>query len=855
MPNSTSENLVDEEAQRLAELVKAALDRAPEERALFLDRECVGDAILRVEVDSLLARDVAAARFLEQPALKITADTLVGQSVLSSGHEIGEFEIISLLGSGGMGQVYLARDKKLHRRAALKVVRRGMERTDVIRRFLHEQRFLANLNHPNIAQLYSAGVTSEGIPFLAMEYVDGTRIDRFCDENSLTIPQRLEIFDKVCAAIDYAHQRLVVHRDIKASNILVTREGEPKLLDFGIAKLLDSVTNQSFEQTITLQKVMTPEYASPEQIRGEPITMASDVYSLGILLYELLAGSKPYRIESTAPVEIARVITEVEPKKPSAAVRERSPDGLPVEARDPRLLRGDLDNIVLMALRKEPERRYRSVGQFAEDIRRHLESLPVRAREDTFIYRGTRFFQRHKVGVVTGGVVALLLLTSLAGVVWQARVAAREREQAQLEKARAESIAEFLERTLNYSNPVVNPAEKGDHETTMGDVLDEAARRLESGEFSDQPEVKAELLRIIATSYDYLGKRDLMQKYFKDYIALESRLYEPDHPKALAAREAQAMNLFSDGNMTEAEKIYREILPRMRQEEQQNGLGPEILGCALADFGCLRRTQGYPREAELAFRELLALEHEIPEQFYYLIGTTRGTLAATLADEGRFDEALQIARESVENYQRRKEGETPDSAFALTVLGGILIEEGNFREADSDLRQAESILRSRPSSLLWLGDTLRNQAISCYRQGKIAQALAKADRALEIYRENFGPHYDQYPTALIVRGLALARMGEVRQGEKDLREAVRLRVTSLPKDHCWVALANGALGECLVCERQYEQAEPLLLESYESLKKSQGFENPRTARARDRIVKLYDSWGKPDAAAKYRASG
>ena len=372
----------DERAQRLAELVKSAIECGPERWDAFLEQECGSDPAMRAEIESLLKQQEHVTRFIETPALHLAAESLVRDGAFHAGQIIGDYEILSLIGTGGMGEVYLAHDRHLHRKAALKFVRRGMDSDDILRRFQHEERLLASLNHPNIAQLYGSGVTTDGIPFFAMEYVEGERLDQYCNERGLAMVERLNLFRKVCSAVTYAHQHLVIHRDIKPANIRVTAEGEPKLLDFGIAKLLDAEGGQSSGQTLTLQGVMTPDYASPEQVRGENITTASDVYSLGVVLYELLTGQRPYRITSNRPDEIARAITEQEPTRPSTAVTKFKRDQKSAVINQ-KSLRGDLDNIVLMAMRKEPARRYSSVGQFSEDIRRHLEGLPVIARKDT----------------------------------------------------------------------------------------------------------------------------------------------------------------------------------------------------------------------------------------------------------------------------------------------------------------------------------------------------------------------------------------------------------------------------------------------------------------------------------------
>jgi tetratricopeptide (TPR) repeat protein len=834
-----------EDAQRIAELVKSALERPPEDRASFLDDECRSDPAMRAEIESLLEHQEDASQFIETPALHLAAKSFMREGAFRAGQTIGDYEIISLIGRGGMGEVYLAEDGQLHRKVALKLVRRGMDSEDIIRHFQREEHLLASLNHPNIAQLYGSGVSVDGIPFFAMEYVEGQRLDEYCDERGLGTKERLQLFRKVCSAVTYAHQRLVIHRDLKPANIRVTAAGEPKLLDFGIAKLLDSENAPSKGQTLTLQGVMTPEYASPEQVRGKSMTTASDVYSLGVVLYKLLTGQSPYRIKTNRPDEIARAVTEQEPTRPSTAVKDRDPRIEIRSIHDSRALRGDLDNIVLMAMRKEPARRYSSVGQFSADIQRHLDGLPVIARKDTVAYRTSKFVKRHPFGVAAAVLILLSLVGGMVTTTWQAQAARHE-------KAKAENVKNALVRMLNYSNPVVfSPQNNG--QKTVKEILDQTAKQLENGEFSNQPEIKVELEQIIAECYLGQGNHALGSKYMQEYLDLHRKLYGQNDIKTLAASERRAFILFDEGKLTESEKIYRKILPLMRNEKRKGDIKAENLASALNNFGYLRRTQGDSKEAELSFREGLALSSQMPKESLYIIGPTRSTLASTLADQGRFEEALQTAREAVVEYRQREETDTPNFGFTLTVLGGSLIEKGDYAEADANLREAEAIQRKslNPSSL-WLGDNLRNQAISYYQQGRYAESLSKVTETLKIYRDSFGTYYDNYPTALIINGLILAKTGQPQEGEKILREAVKIRTEALPKEHYWVALANSALGECLTIQKRYNEAEPLLLNSYEALKISQGAGNPRTTIALQRLVALYENSGKPELAARYR---
>ena len=452
--------MADERTVLLAELFKCAIDRPADQRCAFLDGACGDDLELRREVESLLQFN-AGNQFLEKPAIDIAIESLF-HTALKPGQAIGHYKIVSKIGSGGMGEVYLAHDEKLNRRVALKLVRFGIGTEGTARYFRREAQILASLNHHNIAQLYGAEITSDGFSFLVMEYIEGVRIDSYCDESRLPIHDRLEMFRRVCGAVHYAHQRLIIHRDIKPANILITNEGEPKLLDFGIAKLArggDAVvaeahfpaaiapqptSSRTGEQTMTLAAAMTPEYASPEQVRGETMTTASDVYSLGVILYELVTGQRPYRLTGQNPAELVRAITEQEPSRPSTAIG-LSYGSSKSQIVKPKLLRGDLDNIVLKAMRKEPQRRYASAEQLGEDIRRYLEGLPVIARRDTFAYRAGKFIGRHKVAVAAMITVMVSLIVGIISTAWQAHVAQIERIRAENRSAALHKLAtEFL---------------------------------------------------------------------------------------------------------------------------------------------------------------------------------------------------------------------------------------------------------------------------------------------------------------------------------------------------------------------------------------------------------------------------
>ena len=452
------------------EIFDQAIDLPANERAAFLAQACrQNDGLLR-EVERLLSAHDAAGTFFD-PLSSVDAGSPPPPGAPAS---VGPYRVVRELGRGGVGAVYLAirDDDQYRKRVAIKLLRPGLESDEIVRRFRNERQILASIDHPFIAKLLDGGSTPEGFPYLVIEYVEGQPIDQYCDARRLPIDERLELFCKVCTAVHFAHQNLVVHRDLKPGNILVTPDGVPKLLDFGIAKLLNpEMFSLTAGETRADARMMTPEYASPEQVRGEPITTASDVYSLGVLLYELVTGHLPYRLQGRQLHQLARAICDDAPVRPSTVVDleeeitgirgdvqritaetvSRTREGTPERLR--RKLRGDIEHMLLMAMRKEPHLRYASAEQFSDDIRRHHEGLPVRARKGTWTYRSSRFVRRHRVGL---GIVAL----SMASLVTISAVTIRERRRAEQESARAKAVIQFLTSTLSAIDPRLAQGER-----------------------------------------------------------------------------------------------------------------------------------------------------------------------------------------------------------------------------------------------------------------------------------------------------------------------------------------------------------------------------------------------------------
>ncbi|HEX8148054.1 MAG TPA: protein kinase [Pyrinomonadaceae bacterium] len=507
--------------ERVEEVFLAALRQEPDARGAHLDAACGGDEPLRAEVESLLASHERAAEFIEAPAAAFAPELPAapprgGASTTLAGRHVGPYRIERALGRGGMGAVFLARraDDEYEKQVAVKLIHGGLGDRLVTQRFLGERQILADLDHPNIARLVDGGATEDGTPYLVLDYIEGLPLDVFCDSRGLSTEARLRLFCEVCGAVQHAHRNLVVHRDIKPSNILVTPDGTPKLLDFGIAKLLDPVGAHT--RTATAARALTPQYASPEQVRGESITTASDIYSLGVLLYELLTGRHPYSFKTLLPTEVERVICETAPEKPSAVVTrpaERHGEGgaagkltpesvgrargeRPEELR--RRLKGDLDAIVLMAVRKEPQRRYASVAQLADDIRRHLEGRPVLAHADTISYRAAKFVRRHKAGAAAAAVVLLTLVSGVVATAWQAKRATEQRDRAQ---RRFEDVRKLSTSLLFELSPKIEPLQGATEARTL--LVRRALEYLDSlaVEAADDLQLQGDL----ASAYEKVG--------------------------------------------------------------------------------------------------------------------------------------------------------------------------------------------------------------------------------------------------------------------------------------------------------------------------------------------------------------
>ncbi|MDQ6625173.1 MAG: serine/threonine-protein kinase [Verrucomicrobiota bacterium] len=821
----------------VAEIVKCALERDSAEWPAYLEQACGPDAELRSEVESLLGFSEPAQGLIEQPAISMAAALFVEDMAFPPGTRFGSHEILSLIGAGGMGEVYLARDTELGRKVALKFIKAGVGSRNLLRHFRAEERILAAFNHPNIAQLYGAALTETGAPYFVMEYVDGARLDEFCDERKLDGRARLELFWKVCAAVSYAHRNLVIHRDLKPANIRVTSAGEPKLLDFGIAKLLADETAALPDQTITLAGMMTPAYASPEQVRKERMTTASDVYSLGVILYELLTGRKPYRLTSHSPAEISRAITEQSPARPSTAA-----DGSAQSKSDTRnlkMLQGDLDNIVLMAMRKEPERRYPSVAQLAEDIRRYLAGLPVVARKDTVRYRASKFIRRNRVAVAAAVVVMLALLAGLVVALAQTAVARQQRDLARQERARAERINEFLQRMLSFSNQSVtsvSPIAQSKN-VTVNEMLAQIAPQVTT-ELADQPEVRGQILRTIGSAYASQGLYDKAEENLRAALQTQVQLFGETSAEAAASMLELGVLSYRQQRLEEAASLLTKALTFYDGAGRTRTTGPNLVKAALAKdyLGVVTFYQGDKKKALSLLRDAYNIAENAPPQTFDSSITTfiKSDLGGVLIYCGELDQGEPLLAEAIGEY-RSSSRPRWELGSSLLLMGIAQMHRGLLDAAEASLQEAEQLLRiTLGDNNVYLSNTLNQAAWVLFRKGNVEGAENKAREALRI-NQSLSP---AAPLGIAdsqwILGEAAMKLAHPQVAEKCYREALQI-YQQQPGNAISVVRLQLLLSQALFDQNNVLEAEKIARSAHETAMRELGEKNPLTSAAAEKI--------------------
>ncbi len=809
--------------QRIKGIFHHARELAVSEQGACLDEACGDDEDLRREVEALLVNRRRAGDFMEGSALSHIHDTAAGEDGSLVGRRLGVYRILRRIGHGGMGAVYLAErcDDEYRRRVGIKVLKLGMDSDFLVERFRQERQILANLDHPGIARLLDGGTLEDGRPYLVMEHIDGEPIDRYCARQRLSIRRILELFRRVCDAVHFAHRNLVIHRDLKPSNILVTADGDPKLLDFGTAKLL--ATSDAFTAPVTAAglRLLTPDYASPEQLRAERITTATDVYSLGVVLYELLTGRRPYRVSGSLSPQEVRMVCEQEPPRPSTVARLPETGG---EAEDTpraarrfgqwrRALSGDLDNIVLMAMRKEPARRYSSVEQLSQDLRRHLANQPVVARPDTLSYRAGKFIRRHHAGVAAAVLVFVTLVGGIVAATWQARraIAASERAErhlaeataqrrtAERQRARAEEVSRFLVDLFEESDP----GEALGEEVTAREMLDRGARRI-ADELRDQPELQAMLMDTMGGVYHKLGRDQRATELLEEALVIRRGLGDR-HPD---------------------------------------------LASILGHLGVVWLERGEPERAEPLLEEALVLRRE-------LLGPRNAQIVESLDDLGSFhyargdyEKAQALHEEALAMRRGLSQGPDPEIAVTLSNLAAALLARGEVDAAEERLRAALTIRRQRGDLHPDIAQSLNNLAAVLQSKGDLAEAAELFEEAVTMRRRLYGAEGHRHlATALDNLATVLVSLDRVEEAETRYVEALELRRRLLGARHPDVAFSLNNLAVLHQETGDLDEAETLYRRALEVWSEAKGDEHPDARLCRHDLAWLLYSKGDDRAAA------
>ncbi len=809
--------------QQVKATLAGALELSDEnERAAFLQTACEDDTSLRREVESLLAQPEDAFESVAQMVGTTNGAVL---SKGEAGRRVGAYELVRELGRGGMGAVWLAyrADQQFEKVVAIKLLKRGTDTDEVLRRFQFERQILARLEHPNIARLLDGGMTDDGLPYFVMEYVAGKTLTEFCTTAALILEERLRLFLKICAAVQFAHQNLVVHRDLKPGNILVTEDCEPKLLDFGIARLL-APDDSTRAVTMAEHQRLTPAYASPEQVRGEPITTVSDIYSLGTLLYEILTEQRAHRFSSPhpPPTELLRVVTQTEPVRPSTAA---------VDSTTQRRLRGDLDNIILKALRKEPARRYSGMGSFAEDIRRYLENRPVTARKDTPWYRAAKFIQRNRIGTAAAALILLTLMGGIVATTRQMQVAKKERGRAERRFNEVRGIANSL--MLELHDAIKNlPGAMAARQL----VTQHALEYLDSleGESGSDLSLKSEL----ATAYGKIG-----QVTFNVTQAIES------HRKAAALNETLV-----------------QANPKNASYHLQLSESYRNLSDVLKISGNSRQAIEYARKS-LGVMQSIAADNPADKQTQLDLADRHLSLGLVLMDAGDFHQAL-VSILAGTNIQQTLLERFPQDREVLRDMDGFYAaassayeDAGNYKTALEQSRKsaeiAQGFVRLEPLS----ARSRRDLWASFYREGRLLGlsgdlqgAFENETKALELIEglSSADPadkgHRRWLALTHFSLGQTLAKLGRRPEALERYRKAIEISEELFRDDPSRIeaerdlASMHEAIGLLLDEMEQPDHAMESLKHAI-SLTESCQAHDPNNARIQNRLAGIYQETG------------
>jgi len=794
---------------RVQELFDAALALEGVERQRYLREACGEDAALLAEVEGLLeAEQRSGGDAFITAAVAAAARDLADEHAASwVGRTVGPYRLLGELARGGMGTVYLAEraDAAYEAKVAIKFVRGAVAGSELVRRFLAERQILADLAHPNIARLLDGGATDDGTPYLVMERIEGEPIDAYCDRRALGVRQRLELFCRVCDAVHHAHRHLVVHRDIKPSNILVTADGRPKLLDFGVAKLMDPAQAHPLLDTGVGARLLTPAYASPEQVRAESITTATDVYSLGVLSYRLLAGTLPYDAGTLKDHQLAQAILTTEPEPPSRLARRAGRDASELER--------DVDAIVLTALHKDPGRRYASAERFAEDVRRYLAGLPVEARPATAAYRIGKFVSRHRTGALAGGGIALLVVGLTAFYIVRL---AHERDVATTEQRKSAQVAAFLEGLFRVSDP----GEARGRTITAREVVDSAVQRLPAA-LAGQPQVEAAMLYTLGGLYFNLG----LSRESLPLLERGLRLRRAD-PRAGSPTSGDFLSRLGDvrldlGQLDSAATAYDEGARRLDSEYATR---VRALRARVGLANAYRRAGRLARADSVLTRALADTARVTDDSVLASLTSTR---AALLLAERNAVAAEPFAREAARWYRQHLGADAPLATSALNNLGQALYQQTRYAEAEPIVREVLA-LRERvygathpETALAW-----NNLAALLQAEGHDQEAVDAGRHALAIYRALYGDRHVRVTLAMSNLASMLLATGQPKEAERLDRAALQIDLAILPPGHINTAVLYNNLAHLLEEQGRHHEAEQSYRKALDVIRQGIGVKSP-----------------------------
>jgi len=812
--------------QRIEAVFQAALERPADGRAAFLDGECAGDKALHDEVVAMLAEVETDPTFLSplvDPSGLGSADAAgAGREPGAEGQRFGPYRLIREVGAGGMGVVYLAihEGPGFERPVALKVIRRGLDTEELLKRFQLERRILASLQHPNIARLTDAGQTPDGRPYFVMDFVEGAPLDVHADREHLGLAHRLRLFETVCRAVQHAHNSLVVHRDLKPGNIIVRADGEPVLLDFGIGKLIDPQDAGEGSTTRTGARAFTPEYASPEQIRGEPVSTATDIYGLGLLLYRLLTGRRPF--EPSSGFEYEKKVLEAEPTRPSSFGN--------------RALAGDLDTIILKALRKEPERRYTSVAALSDDIRRYLDGLPVRARADTFGYVAGKFLRRNRVVMSAAATVFLSLIAATAYSVFQARAVTRERDK-------AVAVQTFLLEMFGASGG------RGDS-VSVRQLLDGQVQLVPIA-YANDDELRALMLSVVAEGYDRLSAFAPAESLARAALDLRRATLRPNHPELATSVSFLGWVLHERGKSKEGEALLREALALWPTVRPRN---PGLHARTLNDLGVVREASGAYDEAADLYRQALTIRRALAGGADRATAVTGSNLSVVLYRKGDFKGAVAEAEAALAVMRRLAGPDHQRSSLIQGNLAAFRVGMGDLRGAEAEYRELterQTRVQGRVNQvtagmMLGLASVLRQQQ-------RFAEAETLLVEVVTILETTLGREHSRVANAESMLGGVLSGQKRFREARPHIERSLAIHRKLRGAVHRDVAITLGVLGTLHSDAGDLVAAERLFRESVGVFEGSVGKKHVETATARARLAAVvYRRRRYDEALALYR---